>query len=449
MGDGGGHAAGLTAFESFRLHWTLTHVTNRFLLLAAGCAVVVGVAAGAPDQASATHVRCGDTISQDTKLDSDLLDCPGDGVSIGADNITLDLAGHTIDGDGSRGPCEAGVANGEDPNGCGQSGPSGYDGVTIKNGVVTQFTSGVELRGASRNVLRDLNASSNGTGINLGDAVESRVRKNTLSGNGLGVFVSNEDTPDRNGANQLTRNLVLRNGSGVAVEGSDGNRISDNSAIDNPDAGISLDASQGNGIDSNAISGSCNAVLLHHSSENRVARNLLTGNLCAGIEATDGDHDNRFEQNFISRNGGDGIVAEGSQRIVGNATFENGASGITVACDFEECLVQRNVSYGNEQGIVVRGFGNTRVEQNFARDNAQDGIRLSADGAGAMVLGNTARQNGDDGIDVDDPVATLTRNTATRNFDFGIEAVPSVIDGGGNRARANGNPAQCANLECG
>lgn len=449
MGSDSGDAAGLTTSESARLHCTRTRVTNRFLLLAAGCAVVVGVAAGAPEQASATHVSCGDTISQNVKLDSDLVNCPGDGVSIGADNITLDLAGHTIGGDGARDFCDAGVANGEDLDSCLQSGRSGYAGVTIKNGAVTGFGSGVELRGAVGNVVRDLSASGNRTGINLIDAVESRVRKNTLSGNGLGMFVSNEGTPDRNGSNRLTRNLVLRNGSGVVVEGSDGNRISDNSAIDNLDEGIGLDGSRGNRIDSNAISGSCNAIMLHHASENRVARNLLTGNRCAGIEATDGDHDNRFEQNVISRNGGDGIVAEGSQRIVGNTTFENGASGITVACEPEECLVRRNVSYGNVEGIVVRGFGNTLVERNFAIDNARDGIRLSEYGAGAKVLRNTARQNGDDGIDVDDPATTLTRNTATKNLDFGIDAVPGVIDGGGNRARGNGNPAQCANVGCG
>ena len=51
-------------------------------------------------QALANHVQCGDVITQGTTLDSDLIDCPGDGLVIGADNITLDLNGHTVDGDG-------------------------------------------------------------------------------------------------------------------------------------------------------------------------------------------------------------------------------------------------------------------------------------------------------------------------------------------------------------
>ena len=61
-------------------------------------------------QALANHVRCGDVITQDTTLDSDLIDCPGDGIVIGASDITLDLGGHTVDGDGVG--CGGGIANG-------------------------------------------------------------------------------------------------------------------------------------------------------------------------------------------------------------------------------------------------------------------------------------------------------------------------------------------------
>jgi hypothetical protein len=35
-----------------------------------------------------------------------------------------------------------------------------------------------------------------------------------------------------------------------------------------------------------------------------------------------------------------------------------------------------------------------------------------------------------------------------RNADLGIEAVPGVTDGGGNRATGNGNPLQCVSITC-
>jgi hypothetical protein len=41
-------------------------------------------------------VSCGDVITADTTLDSNLVDCPSNGIVIGADDITLDLNGHRI-----------------------------------------------------------------------------------------------------------------------------------------------------------------------------------------------------------------------------------------------------------------------------------------------------------------------------------------------------------------
>ena len=73
----------------------------RFLGLVVG-ALAVMLFALQGGQAFAAHVTCGDVITQDTTLDSDLIDCPGDGLVIGADGVTLDLGGHTVDGTGTR-----------------------------------------------------------------------------------------------------------------------------------------------------------------------------------------------------------------------------------------------------------------------------------------------------------------------------------------------------------
>jgi len=44
-----------------------------------------------PGQAFAAQVSCGQVITQDTRVGNDLIDCPGDGLVVGADGITLDL----------------------------------------------------------------------------------------------------------------------------------------------------------------------------------------------------------------------------------------------------------------------------------------------------------------------------------------------------------------------
>ena len=72
-------------------------------------------------QALANHVQCGDVITQDTTLDSDM-SCPGDAVSIGAADVTLDLGGHSI-GPGaevrstgiSHGDFDSNLPRGSDP----------------------------------------------------------------------------------------------------------------------------------------------------------------------------------------------------------------------------------------------------------------------------------------------------------------------------------------------
>ena len=81
-------------------------------------------------------------ITTDTTLDSDLVDCPNNGIVIGADDITLDLNGHTIDGDGQRSGrvpetdfCDVGVLNDR------------HDGFTLKDGSIRDFDFGVSWSG--------------------------------------------------------------------------------------------------------------------------------------------------------------------------------------------------------------------------------------------------------------------------------------------------------------
>ncbi len=80
-----------------RLHPGRVAVT--FFGLVLGVAVA-GVIASSGSSALAANVKCGDTITTDTTLHKDLVNCPNNGIIIGADNITLNLNGHTIDGDG-------------------------------------------------------------------------------------------------------------------------------------------------------------------------------------------------------------------------------------------------------------------------------------------------------------------------------------------------------------
>jgi large repetitive protein len=364
-------------------------------------------------QALAGQVGCGDTITTDTTLYRDLVNCPSNGIVIGAGNITLDLNGHTIDGDGELTEdcaedaiCDVGVAN------------DGHTRVTVTGGgSVREFGDGILLLSASHNRLRHLSVSSNFLrGILIIESSYTRIERNAITRNGL--------TTDQAGLvlftshhNRIERNRVSANGDiGLfSVDDTNDNRIADNTFADNPEAGIAIG---GNG-------------------------NQLTGN-------------------HLLRNG-DGIGIGGDGNTIARNHIAD-AQTCPEECGFgfgidvgggSHNLIAANLVARTQIGIRIDAFAGTTtdnvVRANVVRDAALDGIAIGLEQGpvtNTILDSNVAIGAGDDGIDVNSAATTLTRNLALRNGDLGIEAVAGVTDGGGNRAAGNGNPAQCTNVNC-
>jgi hypothetical protein len=113
----------------------------------------VALAIPSAAQAGGRDVACGATITSDTKLRADLTNCPGDGLVVGKDGITLDLGGRTIDGSGAE-------------NGHGIR-LNGRRGVKIKGGTVQEFATGVGLDASDGNSLTGITVrGSAGRGVN-------------------------------------------------------------------------------------------------------------------------------------------------------------------------------------------------------------------------------------------------------------------------------------------
>ena len=340
-------------------------------LILAVC-VLATVLVLSPATASATHVQCGDVITQDTTLDSDLVDCPGDGLVIGASRVTLDLAGHMIDGTHASG--SAGVNN-----------RAGHDGITVTDGAVRDFGVSVDLRTQQGGAVNHLDTGN----ISLIDSSDIRIERN-VAGSGIGV----QDDSDRV---LIARNEV------------DGTVIL---------AGIPPHPLFGGGFPDDAI----------------IDRNTVRPNM-ALFQAPNAT---------VTRNR---VLASPSDPIAAGI-FIRGSQGST--------LVDRNEVSGAPIGIslfLTRGT----VTRNLLVENATDGI-WAATNAFVLIERNRSERNGDDGIDVDvipsvpplfgtEP-PTISRNFASFNGDLGVEAVPEVIDGGRNKARGNGNPAQCLDVRC-
>jgi parallel beta-helix repeat protein len=351
-------------------------------------------------EAEASHVSCGDTITADTTLDSDLLDCPNNGIVIGADGVTLDLNGHSIDGDGTEFPgcdemtelCDIGVAN------------DFHDGVTVRDGSVREFGIGVLVRGAQKNRILKISSSRHDFfGAALGDSPRSVIRNSSLSRN------------------------VAPEGDGIGVFGSDHVRIVRNKIRRNPGPGIHLFDSKKNLVKKNVFSRNGPAILMEKANRNEVQRNRVTKG--GGILVAPGNR-NVIARNHVSR-ALDSIAVDKGQgnRVVGN-------------------VVGRASKVGIRLGFPGFGGANNIVRGNLVRRSRGDGFLVSDKDNGSVLKRNDAVGAGGDGFDVQSRTATLSGNRAVRNAELGIRAVGGVIDGGGNIARRNGDARQCTQISC-
>lgn len=368
-------------------------------VVAAGLLIVLG-----RDEAEASHVSCGDTITADATLDSDLLDCPNNGIVIGADDITLDLDGHTVDGDGEPFKpcpenefCDGGVVN------------DGHDGVTVTDGSVREFGSGVFVGKARHSRVLGISSSRNTFfGFLVAESAESLVRDSSGS---------NNPAPD---------------GDGLGLFGSHDIRVVDNEFRHNHQPGIHIAfGSADNLIEGNLISDSGPGISIEKADRNRVRRNRFV------------------------RNGAGLIVAPGSKNVIARNHFSGDGDGIAIEKGRGN-LVERNVvvdTRGNA-GIYlgldappIGGVDNV-VRRNVVRGSRGDGFAVNKKDNQSVLKRNVASGAGDDGFDVESRSAKLTGNRARRNGDRGIEARRGVIDGGGNVASGNGNQPQCTHIAC-
>jgi hypothetical protein len=326
----------------------------------------------APSAASAAHVQCGDVITQDTTLDSDLVDCPGDGVVIGASGIRLDLGRHLIDG--TSGASRAGINN-----------QAGHDGVTVTNGTIRDFGISIQLwnqRGG------DLVHVVTDNSIALDDSPDIRIERNVVGG-GISLLTNSDRV-------LITRNDVA---GGVIAQGF-------------PPFGPFGGHPDDLVIDRNTIQPFISLFQVPNAS--------------------------------LTRN-----------RVLGSPSNPTGAV-IYIRGSQGSALVERNEVSGATTGISLF-FTQATLSRNLVFENAGDGIWVQrgpfpeSTDTRALIDRNRSERNGDDGIDVDVTNATVTvsNNFANFNGDLGIEAEATpVIDGGGNKASANGNPLQCLNVRC-
>jgi nitrous oxidase accessory protein NosD len=372
------------------------------LAVIVACTVVTLVGSSGAAVA-AKQPKCGDKITKDTTLHKDLLDCPNNGIVIGADAITLDLNGHVIDGDGKPAAgcnprkefCDVGVVNFR------------HDRVTVMRGSIRDFGGGVDFGNARHTRLLGISASRGVVGIQFFGS--SRILVRNSSGN--------HTTSDE--------------GAGIGVFDSRHVRILNSSFRHNAHVGIKPVGSTTGVIEGNVVSQTGEEGFLMEGGEGfQITHNRFAGN-GAGITLGPGSH-NEITKNDVA-GGRDGIrIEKGHDNLIAhNEVADTHRAGIRLGI--------RHPFIGGAHNIVRR---------NLVRDSEADGFALNKKDGHSLLRGNVAKRSGDDGFDIRSRTATVTGNRALRNDDLGIKAVRGVIDGGGNKASGNGDPRQCTNIAC-
>ncbi|HEY2387175.1 MAG TPA: right-handed parallel beta-helix repeat-containing protein [Candidatus Binatia bacterium] len=327
---------------------------------------------------------CGMHITSSIVLDDDLGLCGAEGgLVVDADTVTIDLNGHTLNGNPTAGGIGIDVG--------------AHTKVTIENGRVIGFDTGIRL--------------TTGDTLKI-DNVEVRSAMHD------GVHVES-------GAVTFARSALIRNmGNGLLLGDGATAKVSTTYFVQNG----------ADGVDSTASSGTFT----------KIAAIANTG---AGLElAATSAGMAKIVAAIVAGNGTDGIRVGGHSAVSLTKSFllHDQVQGIRLASEGPDTL-SGNLSTGNGQnGIETFAPTSVTISKNMLLGNRADGVFLEMGTASATLTGNTAIGNMGEGLlNPGHTTITFAKNRADANHGNGIDAAGDATDGGGNTAHDNAGPNQC------
>ena len=221
----------------------------------------------AADVLPVVTVACGAQVTGDLRLDNDLT-CAGNGLTVTGDDITIDLNGHALSGNGTGNGITVTASH----------------RVRIFGGAITGFQSGIFVGGSTEVVVRDNEFSATNQAVLLQATTASTIKHNTVTKNLARAFM-------------LRPNLA----GGLSTD----NVVIGNVVIDTP-TGIYLIRQPRNTIQSNTVIGATVAGVDFAAGPGEVSGTIVRANLLAGggagIRFSAGSVDNTIVGNRIAAN---------------------------------------------------------------------------------------------------------------------------------------------------
>jgi len=268
-----------------------------------------------------------------------------DGLVIERDNIVVNGAGRTLQGSGKG----IGVVL------------QGRTNVTIKNMIITAFTSGIKLDNSLKgNISSNTITANNFLGVELYLSSNNSISGNTVtSNNRYGIYLWNSskynimtgntinghndyglEMFDSANSNSILGNQMKNNYKGIGLHRSSANSIIGNNVSANNYLGIFFGNSSGNVIFGNSITNKYFGIVLGYSSNNMISGNNVTKN---------------------------NVVSPGLT-----------PTGVLLAASSLNNIIYRNKIAENYQGIsFFSSSGNSISHNNFVSNNFQASIEFS------------------------------------------------------------------------
>lgn len=397
------------------------------------------------DPAIGSHVHCGQVIDKTTRLDADLLDCPGNGVVIGADNIVLNLAGHTIDGTGS---------------GQGVDNSGGFDHVRITGGTVKDFETGVVASESSYVRITKLAITTSGTSIRAWDCAHATIAQNDVSGvaevlgyppnvyyrgSGITVLHSNHTLVVDNrvraeyrpifviGEDDVVKgNLVRESWFGMVIVGANRPIIERNEMLGIRNDALLVSSSRAGVISGNQAAHSEGAAInLSDTDATLVQDNASVSTDGIGIYRSyptgGGSDENRIERNTITEGGGIDIGANDTTVIKNTIRGGSGPAslgpGINVAADRQ--VIRGNTVSEKETGITAQGVSDVTITGNLVSASTSSNLKFVNLNRGT-VTHNRSLHSTWDGIECESCLqSSVADNEVVGSHHFGVSFVGS------------------------
>ncbi|MEM3654348.1 MAG: NosD domain-containing protein [Candidatus Micrarchaeia archaeon] len=361
-----------------------------------------------------TPCNCGDTIIENYTMTSDL-PCSGTALTIGADNITLDCQGHTIETiDGNGKGIYLNGRNNVTIKNCiidgNYSGTSSYyiygihaqysNNLSIQNNTLFDNFNGIFLEYTTNSNITENNASNNG---NYGIFLQQQCNNNIISDNyasnnyygnifiawnsqnnqiinnevslGMSGILSQYNIDNVTIANNTIASI---NGNGIDLYGVTNSYITNNNASGNSANGIYSSSSSSVLFENNELNSNYRGLWLMQTTNSNITNNTLAGNNEVGIRVESNSNYNRFFDNSILGGTAGFHIYSSSFNTIFNNNISSNSNGIILesTSNYNDVLSNK-ITNSTTNAILVMSSNNTISNNTIISNLSGDGISLS------------------------------------------------------------------------